>query len=106
MSPYYASSPIILTDVPADDVVNSLESLKQSGIASRPKSTKEPTVAAAVTASQGEYVASKNSNLYHHKSCATVNRISDANKRFFATAQEAEAAGLTPSKCTLDKIKR
>lgn len=108
MSPYYASSPIILTDVPSQEVVKSLESVKQAGIAARP-TPKGPAVAAAVTASpstsQGEFVASKNSNLYHHKSCPTVARISEANKRFFATAQEAEAAGLTPSKCTLDKLK-
>ncbi|MBI3255611.1 MAG: hypothetical protein HYZ63_01445 [Candidatus Andersenbacteria bacterium] len=109
MSPYYASSPIILTDVTSQEMVKSLETLKQTGIAARPTAAKEPVVAAATTtnpgASQGEFVASKNSNLYHHKSCATVNRISQANKRFFATALEAEAAGLTPSKCTLDKLK-
>jgi|SRR3989344_445344 len=106
MSPLTAATPIIFTDVPREDISQSIESVKLSGVALRPVSSKQPSVAAATTSpntnGSGDYIASKNSNLYHHTSCAAAKRILPANARFFKTPQEAEGVGLTPSKCTLD----
>lgn len=107
ISPYYASTPIILTDAPQEEVISQLEEIKQTGIAARP--TPKPSVAAVTTTapvSDAEFVASKNSTLYHYKTCPSVSRISPANKVTFKTAQEAEAAGFSPSKCTIDTLKR
>lgn len=105
-SPFAASTPIIFTDVPKEDISQSIEAVKLSGVALRPASVKQPSVAAATaspyTSGSGDYIASKNSNLYHHTSCAAAKRILPANARYFKTPQEAEGVGLTPSKCTLD----
>jgi len=54
--------------------------------------------------SQKQFVGSVNSSLYHHKDCATANRIKEENKLWFASTEEAEAAGYQPSKCTRDKL--
>lgn len=108
MSPYYAAHPIILTDVPKEEITAQLEDLKRAGIAARPPSNKEPAVAAAITSSvpsSAEFVASKNSTLYHHSTCPAAKQIKAENLRQFKNAQEAESAGFTPSKCTLDKVK-
>ncbi|MCX6786727.1 MAG: hypothetical protein NTU85_02855 [Candidatus Kaiserbacteria bacterium] len=45
----------------------------------------------------GKYVASKNGTKYYLTSCAGANKISDANKVWFASAIEAKAAGYTPA---------
>jgi hypothetical protein len=107
MSPYYASNPIVLSEVPVETTIAELESLKQTGIAARPNTTKQPTVAGTVTPSTDiQFVASKNSTLYHHISCPSAKRILPANLRSFKTPEEAERAGFSPSKCALEKIKR
>jgi hypothetical protein len=109
MSPYYAAHPIVLTDVPKEEITAQLQDLKQAGIAARPVSNKEPVVAAATTTTapnSPEFVASKNSTLYHHSSCPAAKQIKPENLRQFKTAQDAELAGLTPSKCTLEKVKQ
>jgi len=98
--------PIIFTDVPKEDISQVIEGVKLSGVALRPATSKQPAVAAATTlpntSSSGDYIASKNSNLYHHISCAAAKRILPAHARYFKTPQEAEGVGLTPSKCTLE----
>jgi adenylosuccinate synthase len=50
---------------------------------------------ATVTADTGifPYVASRNGTKYHHITCAGAKQIKETNKLFFATIQEAEAAG-------------
>lgn len=51
------------------------------------------------TASSTEkgYVASKNSTKYHLPWCSGAARIAEENKVWFATKEEAEAAGYTPA---------
>lgn len=46
---------------------------------------------------QGAYVGSKNSDRYHLPWCSGAARISEANKVWFATKEEAEKAGYTPA---------
>lgn len=46
---------------------------------------------------KGQYVASKNSNKYHLPSCSGAKRISEANKIWFASREEAESRGYTPA---------
>lgn len=43
------------------------------------------------------YVASRNSDKYHLPWCSGAQRISEANKVWFASKAEAEAAGYTPA---------
>lgn len=50
-----------------------------------------------VTTEQGKYVASKNGTKYYLPWCSGVDRISEANKIWFQTKEEAEARGLQPA---------
>lgn len=45
----------------------------------------------------GEVVGSKNSNKYHLPWCTGAQRISEANKIYFKTIADAEAAGYVPA---------
>lgn len=45
----------------------------------------------------GGYVASKNSNKYHLPWCSGAQNISEANKIWFATKEEAEKSGYVPA---------
>ena len=45
----------------------------------------------------GMYVGSKNSNKYHLPWCAGARSISEANKVWFSSKEEAEAAGYVPA---------
>ena len=49
------------------------------------------------TQSAGMYVASKNGAKYHFPWCAGAKTISEANKIWFNTAEEARRAGYTPA---------
>lgn len=49
-------------------------------------------------AGDGKFVASKNSDKYHLATCATANKIDDANKVTFNTPEEAVKAGYSPCK--------
>lgn len=42
------------------------------------------------------YVASKNSDKYHVPDCGSARNISEQNKIYFDTAEDAEAAGRSP----------
>ncbi len=53
-----------------------------------------PTAAKPVT---GAYVASSRGKRYYPVSCNAANNLSEANKIYFATKEEAEKAGYTPS---------
>jgi hypothetical protein len=64
--------------------------LPATAVVALPTST---TAVAAVVS--GPYVASKSGTKYHLVTCSGAKNIKEANKLFFATAQEAEAAGYT-----------
>lgn len=53
-----------------------------------------PTVATSI---EGQVVASKSGMKYYLPSCARADRISDANKVWFASASAATKAGYTPA---------
>lgn len=92
MSPYYASSPIIFEDRQCSVCPSSggsPEELKQLVASPVPQS-----------ASQGLYVGSKNSTLFHHMTCASARSIKAVNQVWFATYEAAVAAGRSPSACT------
>lgn len=46
---------------------------------------------------KGAYVASKNGTVYHLPWCSGAKRIKEENKRWFASKEEAEGAGLRPA---------
>lgn len=122
MSPYYASHPIVFQDVACPQPVAggagtaaALADLQEQGrdlraaqqspaaqVAGIQEKVESPAPLLTQPVTQQEFVASVNSTLYHHKSCATVSRIKEENKRWFASAQEAEDAGFKPSKCALE----
>ena len=54
-------------------------------------------VSATATSALGRFVASKNGTKYYLPSCAGAEKISDANKVWFATAVAAQAAGYSPA---------
>jgi hypothetical protein len=49
------------------------------------------------TAAEGNIVASKNGTKYYLPSCAGADKISEANKIWFVSAELAAAAGYTPA---------
>lgn len=129
MSPYYAASPIIFEDRPCEGQASSggtaaeLQALQEEGRqqaarktlgddAAEPaavgvEETAAPNPAVAGTSaptSQKLFVGSVNSNLYHHKDCSTASRIKSENQLWFASTEEAEATGYSPSQCTREKL--
>jgi len=52
---------------------------------------------AAPGAQGGPYVASKSGSKYYLATCAAAGRISDANKVYFQSAAQAQAAGYEPA---------
>jgi hypothetical protein len=50
-----------------------------------------------VTPTAGKYVASKSGTKYYLPSCSGVKRIKEENKVWFASVEDAQAAGLTPA---------
>jgi len=127
MSPYYASHPIVFQDVacprPAGANAGStaaLADLQEQGRVLRAEDESPVAQVAGIQekaespspevgeapASKQEFVASVNSTLYHHKSCATVERIKEENKRWFASSEAAEEAGFKPSKCALEALNK
>lgn len=99
MSPYYVSHPIVFEDRQCSACASSggdtaaLEELAQP----------EPAVASTVDVA-GEFVASINSDLYHHASCSSAKRINPENQVHFGSTADAKAAGYSPSKCTQDYL--
>jgi len=53
----------------------------------------EESPAAAFVTPSGQFVASKNGTKYYPPGCAAVDRISSANKVWFASAAAAQSAG-------------
>ena len=56
---------------------------------SKPEST-------STDSSYGTYIASVNSDVFHHSWCHYVDRIKDYNKIYFSSREEAIAAGYRP----------
>ena len=55
------------------------------------------TTTAQAETTNSRYVGSKNSDKYHLPWCSGAQRIAEANKVYFATKADAEAAGYTPA---------
>lgn len=89
MSPYYASSPIVFED-------------RQCSVCPSSGGTPEAlqSLISSPNDSKGLYVGSNNSTLFHHYTCASAKSIKTANQVWFATYEDAVAAGRTPSACT------
>ncbi|MES2226130.1 MAG: Ada metal-binding domain-containing protein [Patescibacteria group bacterium] len=70
----------------------------QSAIpASKVVASQPAAAAAATTVMDGAYVASKTGTKYYPRACGTVKRIKNENRVWFATREEAEAAGYQPA---------
>lgn len=105
-SPFYAANPIVFQDRPGSGSGGSLTELQALGNESAALGQSKTTqaVAGASTTTQGTYVASVNSTLFHHKDCASAKRINEENKIWFTSPQDAQDAGYTPSACAKEKI--
>lgn len=108
MSPYYSSHQIVFEDrecsacSPSGGSQEALEELQREGIAQRKSA---PSVAGVATVDEGAlFVASVNSDLFHHATCSSVSRIKEENQVWFSTVGEAQNAGYEPSKCTIEKL--
>lgn len=123
MSPYYAAHPIVFEEQqcvgPIAGGAEQLAALREQGSSARAadvSASPQATVAAAQTTSPAvqdpgtptqaqsdkQFVASVNSDLYHHASCSTVSRIKAENKVWFSSAAAATEAGYKPSKCAAE----
>ena len=70
-----------------------------SGTAPTEKATtKTTTKKSTANKKTAKYVGNKNSKVLHNKDCATVSKMSDANKVYFSSYDEAIAQGYTPAK--------
>lgn len=65
-------------------------------VQNNPQVTKSPQVIDKNEA-EARYVASKNGQVYHLLICPGAKQINDANKIYFNSKEEAEAAGLRPA---------
>lgn len=130
MSPYYAASPIVFEEAPGTPVgasggsTEALVALQEAGQQNTPQVAAATTSAPAAGGGEGAlpspslpspsafaetttklFVGSKNSNLYHHKTCPSAKRIKEENQIWWPTKEAAEAAGYMASKCTKDLLK-
>lgn len=125
-SPYYAAHPIVFEDRDCPGCPDSggetaaLQELQQQGVAQREgagsavagaqtSASPEPAVVISPTpADRGEvvklFVGSVNSSIFHDPTCSAAKRIKETNQVWFASVEEAMAAGYTPSQCTAEKL--
>lgn len=106
-SPYYAASPIIFEDRQCSACSSSGGSLTELQALQGEGAATTQAVAGAtqgLPVQAGTFVASVNSDLYHHSTCSSASRIKPENQLWFASAEEAEAAGYLPSACTKEKF--
>lgn len=101
-SPYYAAHPIVFQGPSPGPAA--LENLIPSAALAPAVSPLPQGAAVSPAASQGKYVGSVNSTLYHDSTCPSANQIKPANQVWFASREEAEAAGYSPSACTREKL--
>lgn len=69
---------------------------KEFSVQNSPTASKSPQVTDKSEVG-ARYVASKNGQVYHLLICPGAKQINDANKIYFDTKEEAEAAGLRPA---------
>lgn len=62
-----------------------------------PAKAKKQEPVGTATEATGKYVASKKGSKYHLPTCSGAKSMSPENKIWFATKEEAEAAGFTPA---------
>lgn len=111
MSPYNSAHTIVFEDRSCSACESSggspqiLESLKIEAKALRETTVVSPDVAGTQAQARGDFVASVNSDLFHHISCASVKRIKEENKIWFTSYDEAVADGYSPSACAREIIK-
>lgn len=98
-SPYYAAHPIIFSE--GAQISPSASDLEALVVSPSPTAS---VAAATTTATQGKFVGSVNSDLYHDPSCPSASRIKEANQVWFESREDAERAGYSPSACTKEKL--
>lgn len=59
--------------------------------------TTQPPASTTQVSVTGTYVASKSGSAYHYPWCSGAQRIKEENKIWFATKEDAEAAGYRPA---------
>lgn len=67
------------------------------GLNKIPEATSEVKAEVVEEIEGGEVVASKNGKKYHYPWCGGAKQISEKNKIFFKTTEEARAKGYTPA---------
>lgn len=65
--------------------------------AASPAPIKVVSPGTVVTPVAGKYMASKNGTRYYLPTCSGAKRIKEENRVWFATVEDAQAAGLTPA---------
>jgi len=115
MSPYYASNEIVFNECTDQEGVSAggseeeLVQLRDEGLEKQQAElAKDKPAVAGSSANSGEvrgmFVGSINSNKFHHTNCSTWKRIKESNQIWFASQEEAEAAGYIPTICTAEII--
>src|SRR3989338_266791 len=129
-SPYYQASPIVFEDNACerasgtvedlnalvttnntppnstDEAVTSANSDSENSIAANSPAA-SPQIAGSTVdtpSNTKKFVGSINSNLFHDPSCSAAKNIKESNQIWFASVEEAQQAGYTPSKCTEEKL--
>lgn len=98
-----SKDPLWIEQLPPEELPGSISSSTKGAVTTSSVAGKEstktapPAAAAAALPQSGNYIASKTGSKYYLPTCAAAKRIKDENKRWFATKQEAEAAGYQPA---------
>lgn len=128
-SPYYQATPIVFEDNACERASGTVEDLnalatdkdtEQNGnnevvnvgpdsekslTASSPAATPQIAGSSADTPlNNKKFVGSINSDLFHDSSCSAAKNIKESNQIWFASVEEAQKAGYSPSKCTQEKL--
>ena len=102
MSPYYASTPIVFEDRACSACPSSSGSLQelQNTSSGNPAPVDTANALTSDLKASGAYVASKNSDLFHHYTCSSAKTIKPENQLWYGSYEEAAASGRQPSSCT------
>lgn len=73
------------------------EAVQKAGPAAAIEAVQEPEAEAPSEPAARVYMASKNGTKYYLPSCGSAKRIKEENRIWFATKEEAEAAGYGPA---------
>lgn len=88
--------PILITVPPASQTASALSPVKSQTPKVSSSSTVD-TVVSPILPAGGQVVASKNGGKYHFPWCSGAQRISEANKVWFDSVEEARKAGYAPA---------